>query len=607
MTAGGFMFEALYKPAIKYIPIIYLLLTPSLLSQVDSTVQRYRDDLKGNFEFRREGVLDGNLVRTLFQNDGEVGYWPNQPSGEWPKGTGHSYLDGLCVLITSEVTAPGNNQVIHPLQTSYREYMDRDPYTGEQWGLEPVPGYSNPGSTIPAISTDPTSWPAVWPAALNLPDDWNGHWYGYFGKDAFNADLETFFVMDDSRDKEWSRTPFNYFPLASDSDRAGLGLRVEVRGFQWAQELAEDIVFWHYDIINISDFNYPTTFFGFYTDCGVGGTDDSEDDCASFDKTLDMTYCFDGDGFGQPNNWVTGYLGYVYLESPGNATNGIDDDEDGMVDERRDDGIDNDGDWVPFTDLNENGVWDPDEKEPLNDDLGQDGIGPLDPNYSGPDEGEGDGLPSDGEPDFDKTDTDESDQIGLTAVSIYRLGQGGTGGGWPKDDESMWIKMSSSIFDTSIQRTNISMVFSSGPFPFNIGLRERFSMALAFGENLEDLIYNKNVAQLFYNSNYKSLDSLTSINNEDVILHPDEFSLHQNYPNPFNPSTKISWQSPVGSWQTLKVYDILGNEVATLVNEFRTAGSYEIEFNPAQLSSGIYFYKLNAGSFIQTKKLILMK
>ncbi len=58
--------------------------------------------------------------------------------------------------------------------------------------------------------------------------------------------------------------------------------------------------------------------------------------------------------------------------------------------------------------------------------------------------------------------------------------------------------------------------------------------------------------------------------------------LHQNYPNPFNPSTKISWQSPVGSWQTLKVYDVLGNEVATLVNEYRNAGSYEVEFNASK-------------------------
>ncbi len=94
------------------------------------------------------------------------------------------------------------------------------------------------------------------------------------------------------------------------------------------------------------------------------------------------------------------------------------------------------------------------------------------------------------------------------------------------------------------------------------------------------------------------------------ITTPIEFALNQNYPNPFNPSTKISWQSPVSSWQTLKIYDILGNEVATLVDEFREAGRYEFEISVGQtlsLSSGIYFYKIQAGDFIQTKKMILLK
>jgi hypothetical protein len=88
---------------------------------------------------------------------------------------------------------------------------------------------------------------------------------------------------------------------------------------------------------------------------------------------------------------------------------------------------------------------------------------------------------------------------------------------------------------------------------------------------------------------------------------PTEASLHQNFPNPFNPSTKIIWQTPVSSWQTLKVYDVLGNEVATLVDEYKPSGSYEIEFKASTLSSGIYFYTLQAGEFVQTKKLILMK
>ena len=98
---------------------------------------------------------------------------------------------------------------------------------------------------------------------------------------------------------------------------------------------------------------------------------------------------------------------------------------------------------------------------------------------------------------------------------------------------------------------------------------------------------------------------VTNLDFENGIV--SNFNLSQNFPNPFNPSTTISWQSPVAGYQTLNVYDILGNEVATLVNEYRNAGSYEIDFNASSLPSGIYFYKLNAGSFIQTKKMVLIK
>ena len=98
---------------------------------------------------------------------------------------------------------------------------------------------------------------------------------------------------------------------------------------------------------------------------------------------------------------------------------------------------------------------------------------------------------------------------------------------------------------------------------------------------------------------------------ENPLNIPAEFKLFENYPNPFNPSTKISWQSPVGSWQTIKVYDVLGNEVTTLIDEYRTAGKYEVEFYPASSikhpASGLYFYQLKAGEFIQTKKMVLIK
>jgi len=94
---------------------------------------------------------------------------------------------------------------------------------------------------------------------------------------------------------------------------------------------------------------------------------------------------------------------------------------------------------------------------------------------------------------------------------------------------------------------------------------------------------------------------------DDNFNQPDKFVLHQNYPNPFNPSTTIKFQIPESGFISLKVYDILGNELTTLVNEEKPSGSYEVEFNAVELSSGIYFYKLQASSFVETKKMILIK
>ncbi len=88
---------------------------------------------------------------------------------------------------------------------------------------------------------------------------------------------------------------------------------------------------------------------------------------------------------------------------------------------------------------------------------------------------------------------------------------------------------------------------------------------------------------------------------------PDQFVLEQNYPNPFNPVTTISWQSPATSHQVLKVFDVLGNEVATLVDEFREAGRYDVTFDASNVASGIYFYELKAGAYIQSRKMVVLK
>ncbi len=100
-------------------------------------------------------------------------------------------------------------------------------------------------------------------------------------------------------------------------------------------------------------------------------------------------------------------------------------------------------------------------------------------------------------------------------------------------------------------------------------------------------------------------NSPTYIDSEKVAL--TDYLLSQNYPNPFNPSTRIQYAISSRQFVQLKVYDVLGNEVATLVDEEKPVGSYEVEFNASKLTSGIYFYKIKAGSYVETKKMILIK
>jgi len=145
--------------------------------------------------------------------------------------------------------------------------------------------------------------------------------------------------------------------------------------------------------------------------------------------------------------------------------------------------------------------------------------------------------------------------------------------------------------------------------------------ALAFNtDNFEDGDY-RIIIEVFDESGNFDIDSMdVKFKNGNPVDVTNEvgnvysFNLEQNYPNPFNPSTNIGFRIADRGFVTLKVYDILGNEIATLVNEVLSAGEYEVEFNATShsgevrsLPSGIYFYQIKTGSFIQTKKMVLTK
>ena len=136
------------------------------------------------------------------------------------------------------------------------------------------------------------------------------------------------------KEKDSSGNVYYYYPSFDDTSRRGLGLRVAVRGLQWSHFLAQDVIFWLFEITNVSTHAYDKVCFGMVVGTLSGGRQDSEDDLAYFDLENDITYSFDSDDIGSPG-WVpvsethnVGYVGYAFLESPGNADDGIDNDGD---------------------------------------------------------------------------------------------------------------------------------------------------------------------------------------------------------------------------------------------------------------------------------------
>jgi hypothetical protein len=453
------------------------------------------------------------------------------------------------MIVQAEANDAAGNK-IHPLETNYYEYVRTNQATNAKYGWEPLPGYANRFQSTPAQSTNPGTWPTHWP---DRPSSWDGSWNGFFGKGIQNADLETYFVFDDDADREYLQAPHSFHPDAADPARGGLGMQVRARGFQWSQVLAEDVIFWYYEITNMGTTDYARTLFAEYVDWGIGGHDNSSNNAGSYNKQLNISYAWSTVSYGSPGHWSpVGYAGYAFLESPGISDDNRDNDQDGLTDERRDNNAgvfitnplldpflrdvqsdtakfrlfygyawkphwdaDENCNWRPYTDLNRNGVWD--KGEPLNDDVGSDGIGPLDAGYIGPDPdgSEGDGKPEQGEPNFGILDKDESDQLGLTgfqiaAVHTYDL----------NNDERNWTAFTSLPAppdkQPSLTDVNLGNWFSSFVFHLNgrntytattgqtqlTGETERFSMALIFGMDTDDLFRRKRTVQQIYNASY---------------------------------------------------------------------------------------------------------
>lgn len=504
-------------------------------------------------------VIQGNKIRSIIYNTGAIsnpGVQGNVLDLVW-NGLGYGYEFGP--LVASRVPKSLNpsdsvNIVIDGFGGSSRSTADGDfaPDGITKWGWLPKPGYSALGQN------DIASWGARTSDLRIKPRSWPESWYNsilgeyiypsFLGGNATVPDEEVYYIVDDSTDAE-----FDYYPFASDQSRRGLGINLEIRTFQFANPLAEDIIFLVYTAENDPKSKLlAKVFFGMFGDPHIGGPNDYGDDAASFiparpigkpafDNLLvvdgkitsqlsrNIVYSWDPDGKSDISTIAPGYFGYKFLESPNNSIDGIDNDDDGIIDEGpyNDKGIFIDGINVPLiTGVNdsskyvplygapkprwsgdEDGDWDKEK-----DDLGVDGI------FGTSDFGEGNGVPdqliaADGtwlgsEPNFGFRDVNESDQIGLRSFWSLTFG----GNNRPKNDNLMYNSIVSefdtaalaNLYTTDPTKTgDYIFLYGSGPFAMKPGHRERFSIALLMGSDLKDLLLNSETAQLVLQANYR--------------------------------------------------------------------------------------------------------
>ena len=300
---------------------------------------------RGTIDAERVGNHDAANIRTRFWNFGMVGDYPPDPinvdlstfhSAEVPRGSGMNYTDGITPFVLARDRRrgrPASPPSWRPGSASVRSCSGRRSRSRRRCASSRVPATSSSiGEQEPRpLTRDQHRSPhlAADVAGQGRPDDlgrrlerilrqasrrpsrratpsWTTILYGY--------------------SQDWA-----YHPDANDPTRGGLGLRIEVRGFQWANPQAGNVIFWHYDITNESTTAYnDSIFFGLYMDSGVGGSAvscdgvaESDDDNATFDRSLglNLVYTFDKNGHGRDlsgNCGRTGYLGYAYLETPGN-------------------------------------------------------------------------------------------------------------------------------------------------------------------------------------------------------------------------------------------------------------------------------------------------
>ncbi len=456
-----------YHPGRLYI----LILLSALLLRAD--YDKVHDELRVTI------TTNGNNIYTALSNYGSLSEPGNRISDMVWKGLGYAYE--INMMVGAEVEVPeGSHPDAYEDNGVWKAHVFSDGVKGNggeispdgtmRWGWQPINATNDGNLTLfdpenPDIprrhaydidgdgQTD--SWPLAW-------ESWPTLWPG------FTDDLgqEYLYAMDDRDNYE-----FEYYPFEEDSTRRGLGVQVVCRTLVYPMDETADALVVIYDISNISSRNLSRVQCALWGDPHIGGPDDWRDDWIEYDAENDAIIVWDDDGHSVNSpNIIPGFMGIVFLETPGNANDGTDNDGDGMTDESRFDGIDNDNDW-----------------NALYDDVGADGM-----EETG-DAGESDGQPTPGEPHFDATDMDEGDMVGIQSMPIISFTNIRA-----SQDEKMWQELQPGNIESQNTPGDFVLLAGSGYFSLDAGQTKRLTAAFVFGSSREILLQKIRDLRAFY-------------------------------------------------------------------------------------------------------------
>lgn len=560
----------------------------------------------------RSAILKSNEVTVILYNYGNLTRpvtLLNQADFAW---RGLGYFSDFTPLLAGKVVGSAGDSVVVLSEGEFFESSGAYSLDGTlKWGWLPRGGYANPDSSKIATLKNPSSWPTNW-----------SHWLGSEQDSEVVGQDEAFYVMDDFTNK---RDP--YYPFPEDTTKRGLGVSARVRVIQHGGPLNNTVLV-SYVLSNESPKPLKGLYFGFYCDPHVGGAIDYSDDMGSFvssdglaafpelSKAANTILCWDSDANGA-GGLVPGYLGFKFVETPGNLeltsfhlapyTNSL-----------------------PNVPKNKTLMW-----NWLSGGFKDPGMFATSP---------GDYIVVAGTGPFD-LDSSQSKEILIAAFLsesrdrfLQEAGAMPYFVHWPSLSSLEWAHGGDSTFSITLEDQTLLSGVSQVRWVHS-GSAKRAKVYLQyssdFGEHWNTLAtaipadepYYWNTQKLengadymlraiaydstdlskywFWVSERFTVSNTTKV--ESVQGFPLSISISQNFPNPFNPTTTFSYELSAVSEVRLAIFDVLGREIVVLVDGKEQAGTHKKNWDASIFPSGMYFYRFQAGSHVETKRLVLLK